>query len=152
MDRSTKTVLGIVAIVVSLLLLMGTTAFVFHTGGYMYGWGMMGGFNPGNGMMRNGGGMMGYPAPSGTPAVGVNQVLLTANDAFEPAIIQVPAGTTVTWKNTDTDAHTVTFMPMFANSGGMPQNAIFTFPFTTTGAYTYFCQYHQGMVGRVIVT
>jgi len=100
-------------------------------------------------MMGNGGVL-----PQGTPAIGMTQVTMTNHDTFGSAIIQVAVGTTVTWTNTDTDAHTVTFMPMMSggSSGDVVAGATFSRTFTNTGTYYYRCMYHQGMVGKVIVT
>jgi len=107
--------------------------------------------NGNGGMMGNGNG---WVALQGTPAVGVTQVAMTNTDAFSPASIQVKMGATVTWTNTDTDAHTVTFMPMM--SGGsmshVAAGATFSRTFPTAGTSYYRCMYHAGMVGEVIVT
>jgi plastocyanin len=109
---------------------------------------------------QSGYGMMGNQNWSSLDAVSpvaTNHVTLTDRDSFSPQVIQVKAGTTVTWRNVDTDAHSVTFMSGMPMSGMMgnsilsSQHAIsYTFP--SPGSYNYFCMYHQGMIARVIVT
>jgi plastocyanin len=134
--------------------MFGTSPFGSSNNGY--GGMMGGGYGGGNGGMMGGGygGMMGGNGLQGTPAVDVTSVAMTNQDTFSPAIIQVPAGTTVTWTNTDTDAHTVTFMPMMFNSGNnnVAPGSTFSRTFTASGVYYYRCLYHPAMVGEVIVT
>ncbi|MFD8390761.1 cupredoxin family copper-binding protein [Streptomyces sp. NPDC059680] len=76
------------------------------------------------------------------------------NFAFSPATLKVKAGTTVTWTNEDTDAHTVTS----AGSGGPLHSAAlathgsYTHTFTKPGSYAYVCTIHPFMTGTVEVT
>jgi plastocyanin len=73
--------------------------------------------------------------------------------AFNPETITVAAGTTVTWTNLDSVAHTVT-----ADSGGAPdsgdiaQGESYSFTFTAPGTFAYHCSVHRFMHGTVIVT
>jgi plastocyanin len=84
------------------------------------------------------------------PVTGVTQV--AAKDSrFSPGAIQVPAGTTVTWRFEDG------FVPHDVKadgfSSGDPQrNGTFTHTFDTPGTYPYRCTLHDGMDGRVVVT
>jgi plastocyanin len=76
------------------------------------------------------------------------------NFAFSPATLTVKAGTTVTWTNQDTDAHTVTS----TGSGGPLKSAAlstgqtYTYTFTTAGTYSYLCTIHPFMTATVTVT
>ena len=76
------------------------------------------------------------------------------NFAFSPATLQVKAGTTVTWTNQDTDAHTVTS----AASGGplhsaaLATHAAYSYTFTKPGTYAYICTIHPFMPATVEVT
>ncbi len=108
-----------------------------------------------------GGGMSGQFTDA-TPATGTTLVVMTNADRFSPAVLSVPVGATVTWANRDTDAHTVSFMGSGIGMGnrGMMGNdantvvsagATYQLTFTTTGVFHYWCQYHQGMVGEIIV-
>lgn len=88
--------------------------------------------------------------PSG---VGQSQTL-----NFSPVNIKVVIGVnnTVAWVNQDSVPHTVTAssVPSGAskfNSGNLDSGATFTFTFTVPGTYTYYCLYHNWMVGTVTV-
>jgi plastocyanin len=86
---------------------------------------------------------------------------LTDNGGFQPNPIQLQAGDTVTWRNDDLEAHTVT-----SGSNGVPDNkfnsspnfiplitpgATFSHTFIQAGEYPYFCLLHPNMVGTVTV-
>ena len=70
--------------------------------------------------------------------------------AYQPAHIQVPARTTVTWTNGDQIPHDVSF-------DGGPKSDVLSFGgtfqrvFDTPGVFDYECTIHPGMVGRVTV-
>ena len=71
--------------------------------------------------------------------------------AFVPSRIEIPAGTTVQWKNNDPLIHTVT-----ANDGSFtsPQfglDATYRHTFTTPGTYAYYCALHPNMKATVVV-
>ena len=81
---------------------------------------------------------------------GVTQVAATDN-RFTPAAIQVPAGTTVTWRFEDG------FVPHDVNGDGFAsgeprRRGSFTHTFDRPGTYPYRCTLHDGMDGRVVVT
>jgi plastocyanin len=72
----------------------------------------------------------------------------------DPVIVS--PGTTVTWRNEDADAHTVTADDKSFDSGDMLQGAVFQHTFTKPGEFPYYCTWHGGpggqyMSGRVIV-
>lgn len=75
-----------------------------------------------------------------------------ANFAFSPATLTVKVGTTVTWTNQDSAAHTVTSDTGLFDSGNMPQGKSFSYTFTTAGTYAYHCTYHAMMKGSIVVT
>jgi plastocyanin len=80
-----------------------------------------------------------------------------STDAFSPNPIQVNVGSTVTWTNNDSQAHTV-------NSGNSPTQsglfdspiiapqATFEYTFTEAGEVPYFCILHPNMVGTLSVS
>ena len=82
----------------------------------------------------------------------------SAAPGYSPDTITVVMGVnnTVTWTNDDTVPHTVTAdnetagAPVF-NSGNLASGADFTYTFTTSGTYSYHCNYHSWMTGTVIV-
>jgi len=72
------------------------------------------------------------------------------------AALQVAAGTTVTWTNHDAIIHSVTSGSPDApdgafDSGFFDQAGTFSFTFTDSGDYTYFCMRHNFMRGTVSV-
>lgn len=85
---------------------------------------------------------------SGSP--GTNEVWIQNMD-FNPAVITVAAGTTVTWTNKDDAAHTVTSDTDLFDSGNMSKGGTFSFTFATPGTYPYFCTYHPAMTAEVVV-
>jgi plastocyanin len=86
------------------------------------------------------------------PASGSGIQVDIANFAFSPATLTVKVGTTVTWTNQDSAAHTVTSDTGLFDSGNMPQGKTFSYTFTTAGTYAYHCTYHAMMKATVVVT
>ena len=85
------------------------------------------------------------PAPSGGNSVSIS------NFAFSPSNLTVTIGTTVTWTNKDSVAHTVTGANGAFNSGTMAPGATFSQAFNTAGVYNYSCSVHPYMTGTVTV-
>ncbi len=168
----TRTMLLIVAITVLGLLAVGGTAgaMAMTHSGFMangYGYGMMRGQQnygtmmngrPGYQGMMNGqqnyGGMMGgyqqSPVQQGVPVTGVTQLNIQ-NFAYQPANMQVRAGTTVTWTNQDNVPHSVTFKNGMKDSGLLSHGQSFSYTFNTPGTYQYYCTVHPYMVATVTV-
>lgn len=79
--------------------------------------------------------------------------------SFSPSELEVEVGTTVTWINTDNQAHTVTsgsdgeHDDLF-DSGSMDPGDEFSYQFDEEGTYDYYCIPHveNGMTGTVTVT
>ncbi len=91
------------------------------------------------------------------PAAAAQAAVVMVNTSFQPKEITVVAGTTVTWTNQDSVAHTVTSGPRDAptdlfDSGPIAGGGTFSFTFTEPGTYQYHCTPHQGMDGTVTVT
>ena len=96
--------------------------------------------------------------PAGAePQVGMTEVRVVAhsgqNHVFEPSVVRVPIGTTVTWHFEDVD-----------NGVSVPHNVVgkgfespvlaegtFSHTFTVAGSYPYGCTLHPFMDGRVEV-
>lgn len=100
--------------------------------------------------------MAAMPSPSAkaAPAPVSGHSVAIKGFAFVPAVLTVPAGTTVTWTNQDSDAHTVT-----SDSSGGPLNSkalntgdTFSYTFTKTGTFKYLCTIHPFMTATVMVT
>ena len=92
-------------------------------------------------------------SPIPTPVVGVTHVSITITAKFQPANIQVPVGTTVTWTNDGNVGHTVTFRNGMKDSGILlPQGGTVSYTFTSKGIFPYYCTIHPSMQGVVTVT
>jgi plastocyanin len=72
--------------------------------------------------------------------------------SFQPANVQVTAGTTVTWTNNDGVNHTVASDTGVFDSGTMPDGDTYSYTFDTVGSFPYHCAIHPGMRGSVVVT
>ena len=90
--------------------------------------------------------------PAATPAAGADAEVTIVNFAFEPAEIEVAAGTTVTWTNEDQISHTATSAEGVFDTGTLGEGESGSYTFDTAGRYGYFCEIHPGMTGVVIVT
>jgi len=73
------------------------------------------------------------------------------NFAFGPASISVAAGSTVTWTNSDSTAHTVTADDGSFDSGSLAAGATFSQTFDTAGTFAYHCKIHPNMKATVEV-
>ena len=71
--------------------------------------------------------------------------------AYAPVTITIKVGTTVTWTNKDSVRHTVTSDTGLFDSGLFGKGESFSYTFTETGTFTYFCTPHPYMKGTVIV-
>lgn len=99
------------------------------------------------------------PSPTGagggsTPAVGspaAAGAVTIANFAFGPATLEVAAGTTVTWTNSDTTAHTVTADDGSFDSKSIASGSTFSQAFAKAGTYTYHCAIHPSMKATITV-
>jgi plastocyanin len=98
------------------------------------------------------------PTPAPTPAPGQSSTVSIpagaqslGNQAFVPDELDVAMGTTVTWTNTDTIAHTSTSDASGWNSGTLAPGAQFSVAFQSAGTFAYHCAIHPGMVGKVVV-
>jgi plastocyanin len=85
-------------------------------------------------------------APVATDSVAIK------NFAFSPAVVTVRVGTTVTWTNSDQDAHTVTATGGAFRSPTMNTADTFRYTFTEAGRYDYLCTIHPFMTATVVVT
>src|SRR3954471_2307137 len=94
-----------------------------------------------------------------TPGLGVSDTaaqdgaaVTIVDFAFQPASLEVPAGTTVTWTNSGAATHTVTADNGAFDSGRLASGATFSQTFDTAGTFTYHCEIHPQMTGTIVVT
>ena len=73
------------------------------------------------------------------------------NFSFGPATLTVAPGTTVTWVNHDDIPHTVVSTDSVFKSKVLDTDEKFSFTFTKTGTYPYFCSIHPKMTATVVV-
>lgn len=100
----------------------------------------------------------GGPAPTPTPgaqaiacnATGTGTPVAIADFSFNPASVTVAVNGFVTWTNSDSATHTVTF-DSGPNCGNAASGATQTAQFTVAGTYPYHCAIHSSMKGSVIV-
>ncbi|MEZ4505151.1 MAG: cupredoxin family copper-binding protein [Thermomicrobiales bacterium] len=73
---------------------------------------------------------------------------------FNPATTEVKVGDTVTWTNNDSTPHTATQKPSGSGfqSGTLQPGDSFSYTFETAGTYDYYCEFHSGMTGQIIVS
>ena len=83
-----------------------------------------------------------------------------SEDAYSPSEVTVEVGTTVTWTNDDGVLHTVTSGTSADNvgtpdglfdSGFLNEGESWSYTFTETGEFDYYCSPHPWMIGKVIV-
>ena len=92
--------------------------------------------------------------PKGTAVPGCEET----NECYLPYEFTVQAGTTVTWINDDTAAHTVTSGNVNAgktsafDSGMITAGNTFEFTFKGSGNYDYFCMIHPWMTGIIHIS
>ncbi|CCD88526.1 Putative copper binding protein (modular protein) [Bradyrhizobium sp. ORS 285] len=72
------------------------------------------------------------------------------NFTFAPAQVTVKVGDTVTWTNHDDIPHTVVSAGKY-RSKTLDTDDSFSFTFTSSGDYKYFCSLHPHMTGMVKV-
>ena len=73
-------------------------------------------------------------------------------DHFDPRVMQIIAGTTITWVNNDEIAHSVTADDESFDSWNIQPGASFSKVITQVGTLNYHCKYHPEMVGQLNVT
>jgi len=73
------------------------------------------------------------------------------NFTFNPQRLTVKAGTTVTWTNKDDIPHALAAVGKQFKSKALDTDEKYSFTFTTSGTYQYFCSLHPHMTGTIVV-
>lgn len=81
--------------------------------------------------------------------LGDNEIWIQVH-AFNPAILNISVGTTMTWTNKDSEFHTVTSDTGIFGSG-LSYKDTYQFTFTKAGTYNYYCDPHPDMTGTIYV-
>ena len=102
-----------------------------------------------------GGGATGTPtaAPTGIScgASGQGSAVAMANFAFNPTSANAAVNGFVTWSNTDSTTHTVTF-DNGPDCGTVAAGASQTVQFTVAGTFAFHCRIHPSMKGTIVVS
>jgi amicyanin len=80
----------------------------------------------------------------------------SGGNSYNPNLIEIKVGDTVTWINNDSSPHTVTTSSSSSNDSNFDSAVLrsgeaFSFTFDKEGQYSYFCTLHPSMVGTVVV-
>jgi plastocyanin len=78
-------------------------------------------------------------------------VVLIDQMAFSPDVVKIKPGTEVIWRNKDSSLHTVTADDGSFSSATLDQGGEFKRKFTKPGTYSYSCEMHPFMSGKVVV-
>ncbi|MGH7578709.1 MAG: cupredoxin domain-containing protein [Gemmatimonadales bacterium] len=78
-------------------------------------------------------------------------VVVIRRFAFGPSEVRIRAGERITWINCDEDPHTSTADEGEWSSPTLAPGTAFTHTFAEAGEFTYHCEPHPFMTGRVIV-
>jgi plastocyanin len=97
---------------------------------------------------------------AGTKVSIVEEASEMGDQAYNPNPVKVKSGDTVAWTNNDSQIHTVTSgidssdpnMGKVFDSSMLSQNQTFSYKFTNAGEFSYFCELHPTMVGKVVVS
>jgi plastocyanin len=98
------------------------------------------------------------PAPTpGPPTAGSQAPVMSEVQVgmieitFQPAVIEVPAGTTIRWTNMDDVEHTATGITWEFDTGVIAPGDSATVMLDVPGTYVYFCQFYPGMQATIVV-
>lgn len=80
-----------------------------------------------------------------------SSLVLLDQMAYSPDVIKIKAGTEVKWRNKDSSVHTVTADDGSFSSGPLDEGGEFKKMFTKPGTYSYTCEMHPFMTGKVVV-
>ena len=79
-----------------------------------------------------------------------NQITVD-NFTFMPQTITVPPNSTVTWVNKDDIPHVIASTDGTFKSKALDTDAQYSYTFTKSGTYKYYCSIHPKMTGTVVV-
>lgn len=92
----------------------------------------------------------GASAAGAVPGASVHAIAIS-NFKYAPETVTVKAGDVVEWKNTDFVPHTATADDGTFDTGRIDAGATKRIVVTKKGRFPYFCRYHQGMKGTLVV-
>lgn len=95
--------------------------------------------------------LLGAVLVASTGSAAVTAEITMPGKLFAPNDLDVLAGTTVTWRNTDSSTHTVTEDEDVFDSGHIRPGDEFTMTFVRSGRFEFHCTIHRFMRGSVSV-
>ncbi|HET9457530.1 MAG TPA: cupredoxin family copper-binding protein [Candidatus Limnocylindrales bacterium] len=84
-------------------------------------------------------------------ALAADQAVAISGFSFSPGSVTIAVGDTVTWTNSDVQAHTATADDGSWDTGTLANGASGTITFSTAGTFAYECSIHPEMTGTVTV-
>ena len=106
----------------------------------------------GCGSSSNNNSSMTNPSPSnGATVTIVSGARSLTTTAYSPNPISVSVGTTITWLNNDSTAHTATSNNGAFDTGTISAGGSVSRQFSTAGSFPYHCSFHPGMVATINV-
>ena len=94
------------------------------------------------------------PLPTSTPTPknkDENNNITISGFQFIEKEININVGTTIIWTNNDGSMHTASSTDYKFDSGYLYQNQSYKFKFISAGIYTYRCNLHTSMTGKISV-
>ena len=84
-------------------------------------------------------------------ALAADAEIKIVNFTFDPPILTMKAGTTVSWVNNDDIPHLVSEKDGKFRSSALDTGDKFSQTFSTAGTVEYFCAIHPHMTGKIVV-
>jgi plastocyanin len=91
-----------------------------------------------------------FAADPATKAAAPATVVINGYE-YNPSILTIAPGTTVTWMNEDETPHTVTDNGKIFRSAALDTGDRFSYTFAQSGEFTYYCTLHPMMIGKIVV-
>ncbi len=90
-------------------------------------------------------------AASASAVLAADHAVSISGFSFSPRDLTVAAGDTVTWTNSDAQAHTASATDGSWDTGNLGNGASGTVTFATAGSFPYRCDIHPDMTGSITV-
>lgn len=85
-------------------------------------------------------------------AAPANHQITIKGFSYDPGVLNIAAGDTVSWTNRDSAPHTVSDVGDAWSSESLRKDDSFALTFTGAGQYDYFCKFHPKMKATIIVS
>jgi plastocyanin len=96
-------------------------------------------------------GMLAVAMLGGGVALAVDHAVAISGFSFSPRNITVTVGDTITWTNSDAQAHTATADDGSFDTGTIGNGGSGSATFATAGTFPYHCKIHASMTGTITV-